>query len=269
MRAAKLLRFSAIFFLIIFSVLLSNYLINLTHFFMKTQRKIILSALLALFFITNVCSASSGQDATGGGLADKMKFGLGVGRGFTAGSTFWAAPKNPSGEYRFLDIFGEYKFSDEYGLRLSVQPTSSSLNLDDGSLDVGYVNVGLTNRVYVGQDKQLCLFFGFETGILSSAKEKGRDYSEKSTELDLCKEEDFKKSHLYRTGSELSKSTSRLKFGWDYECENGLIIGGIFTSTWASADEENNNPKKAKVDVLPLSTQQLFYLGYNFAKLFD
>jgi hypothetical protein len=230
---------------------------------MKTHKKIILSAVLALLFVTNVCSASAGYDYAEDApkLADKMKFGVGIGRGFIEGSPFIA--KRPAGTYIFLDLFGEYKFSDEYGLRLSIQPTSSSLV---EALHVGYCNVGLTHRVYVGQDKQLCLFIGGETSILSSAKLKAKDLLGEDKELDLYKKEDFEK--IYSSKSKLNKVRSKLKIGWDYECENGLIIGGIFTSTWASEDEENDD-KNNSVYVLPASTQQLVYLGYNFAKLFN
>ena len=232
---------------------------------MKTQNKIIFSAVLALLFVTNVYGTSTGYDATGGRLADKMKFGVGIGRGFIEGSPFLA--ESPAGTYTFLDLFGEYKFSDEYGLRLSIQPTSSSLvQASDQSLHVGYCNVGLTHRVYVGQDKQLCLFFGVETSILTSAKKKRKDYLGKNVELDLRKKEDLEKI-TYNSKSKLNEVRSRFKIGWDYECENGLIIGGIFTSTWASEDKENDD--KNSVYVLPASTQQLFYLGYNFAKLFE
>jgi len=237
---------------------------------MKTKRKLLsIVSLVTVFLTTEAHAASATHEHGAPRLSDTVKFGMGLGRGFSDGSPMMAAEEgHPAGEYRFLDLFGEYRFSNEYGLQLSVRPTS--LHAHEEAVKAGYYTVGLTNRIYVGQEKRLCLFFGLEFSYLGSAKMKIRSvgYGGEAKEVvrDLCKKEDLKK--VFGSSCKLEKSQSSLKFGWDYECENGLIIGGIFTSSWATGQEDQRNSEHENmVKILPVNTQQLFYIGYNFAKL--
>ena len=80
----------------------------------------------------------------------------------------------PGGGYTALDFFGEYKFNDASGLRLSVQPTFSNFSdfAENALQDNIYMNVSFIFRHYVGTKKQLCLFFGPQMAFLLSAKYK-------------------------------------------------------------------------------------------------
>jgi hypothetical protein len=232
--------------------------------------------LFALLFVTNVYGAPEGYNDTGDApkLLDRVKFGVGFCKGLGVGSPIITGfPESAS--YNSLDIFGEYKINDEIGVRLSVQPTYLQEAAASGNIEMkSYVKIAPTLRVYVGKDKQFCLFFSPQMGYLLSAKQKSQDYNGKEEVLNYFVAKDLEE--IKGKDYEVNRRARGTKFGWDYECKNGLIIGGIFTSEWATENPDTTkkgNPGSSssakKLDLLFLQGQQVLYLGYNFAKLFD
>jgi hypothetical protein len=243
---------------------------------MKTQKKIVYSVLVALLFVTNVYGVPEGYDYAEDTpkLSDKVKFGVGLGRGIAQGSPIVVGSKVHL--YSFIDFFGEYKINDEIGVRLSVQRTFSKgqEEVEDIVVDVDMtcLKIAPTLRVYMGTDKQFCLFFSPQVGYLSSAKMKYLDHDRKEKVLDFFVAEDLEKA-IGQKGYKVNRWGKGIKFGWDYECKNGLVLGGIFTSEWQlanpNAEDKKNKSGDKSIDIPFLHGQQMFYIGYNFAKLLD
>jgi hypothetical protein len=244
---------------------------------MKTQ-KIILSAVFALLFVTNVYGTSTGYDYSEDApkLADKMKFGVGFGMGLMEGSPHNATLH--SNTYNFIDLFGEYTINDEIGVRLSLQPTISKEVEIRQVTTMGYLKIAPTLRVYMGADRQFCLLFGPQLGWLASAKIKQQTIDNKGKRKeevkDLLVEKD--REEILGKGIKVNRFARGFKLGWDYECQNGLIVGGVLTGEFATSNSYAQTQSRLEspsddhgIDLLVLQGQQLFYIGYNFAKLFE
>ena len=233
---------------------------------MKTQRKIILSALLALFFVTNVCSASSGQDASGGGLADKMKFGVHL------GSILWCHKVGAFAEYKIHDAFGLrtgiMRFKDMYAMKaLHESPKQSAVVVPV------YAAVPLIARFYPGEARQFCMFAGLQVNYLAggesvyfSTSDSQEKIKKKTESLNPFSEKPSPNSDLKNLKDESAQSVpisswgSHLLMGFDYETLGGFQIGleyGYGLSSLAACDEIVGNWTLKPT------------LGYNFAKLFD
>jgi hypothetical protein len=218
---------------------------------MKTQKKIVCSALFALLFVTNVYGAPEGYDYAEDApkLSDKMKFGLGVGLGSGAKSIFLGG--STQSLYVYADFFGEYKINNSIGVRLSLQRTTQinvrpnvSKIMPPGeaySEEQGYCKIAPTLRVYVGTNKKFCFFLGPQVGFLLSSGLKYQNYYGKEKVLEILVEKNLESTGL--KGHKLNRVAYGVKFGWDYESENGFIIGVLFGRE--SPIGNRNTPNKA------------------------
>jgi hypothetical protein len=252
---------------------------------MKTQEKIVCSALVALLFVTNVYGAPGRYDYAGDApkLSDKIKFGWGLGLGSGAESIFLGGSTQSS--YVYADFFGEYKINNSIGVRLSLQPTTQinvrpnvSKIMPPGeaySEEQVYYKIAPTLRVYMGKNKKFCFFLGPQMGYLASDEWKCQDDYGKEKILDMLAEKDLEKTNI--KGRKLNRWANGFKFGWDYESEKGFIIGVLFGKEWAignrntlnKASRSTSSSSNKNLDALWLEGIDLFYLGYNFAKLLD
>jgi hypothetical protein len=250
---------------------------------MKTQRKMICGALVALLFVANVYGAPREYDGAEDApkLSDKMKFGVGAGLGWVGGNSL-VLEKPYLSLCSFSDFFGEYKINDRIGVRLSLRPTScvaSEIPTGEESVasseERGCLKIAPTLRVYMGTNKKFCFFLGPQVGYLRNAKFKKAGHDGKNKVLDYFVEEDLEEMGF--GGRKINHWALGLKWGWDYECNNGLIIGGLLTIEWGgkgsdAASKKGSSGSSSSGESLSLSFLrgvEIFYLGYNFAKLFN
>lgn len=244
---------------------------------MKTQKRVVLGALFALLFVTNVHGASEGYDYEGGSkLSDKMKFGVGFGVGVGKSSAIFEDLIHTLGVH--TDFFGEYKINNRIGVRLSLQPALLSVFEQEGKCieEQTHWKIAPTLRVYMGKNKKFCLFLGPQVGYLSQAQLRMKKHDNKKERIvDYFSEEDLKAIKL--EGYKVNRWAWGLKFGCDYESKKGLIIGGLLNvelpignrNTFKKESNSGSSSSSKSLDVLWLGGQQVFYLGYNFAKLLD
>ena len=246
---------------------------------MKTQKRIVCSALFALLSVTNVYGAPEGygyaEDAPK--LSDKMKFGVGFGAGIGSRSSIDKDLILPI--YRYGNFFGEYKINNSIGVRLSLQPTRLNILKEEieGRFEGQvYWKIAPALRVYMGKNKKFCFSLGPQIGYLASAKQKDQDhYSGKKKVLDYFVEKDLEKINM--KGHKLNRVAYGFKFSWDYESKGGFIIGVLFgrelpignRNTLNEASRSGSSLSNKNLDALWLKGLDLLYLGYNFAKLLD
>jgi hypothetical protein len=224
------------------------------------KKILILSALFAWLFGANVHGVLAAIDSETPTLMEEVRFGMGFGLGVCGERSSPFIADNPDGEYRFLDFFGEYMIDSEFGIRLSVQPTFYAQSSTGRCLNLQIWKIAPTIRVYVGSGKRLCFFLGPQIAILARANLESLSFGKVKQFNLLDHDRDDK----------VAKTKTFLKLGWDYECENGVIVGGVFTTEWKLNDGSKKmakEPAKCDLDLFPSASQQLFYVGYNFAKL--
>jgi hypothetical protein len=226
------------------------------------KKILILSTLFAWLFGANVHGALAAIDFEAPTLVERVKFGVGFGLGVHGDESSLLIADITDEKYRFLDFFGEYMIDSEFGIRLSVQPAFYSQSSTEECLNLQIWKIAPTVRMYVGSGKRLCLFLGPQIAILARATEEYLSCG-KVKQINLLDRD--------RDGK-LAKTKTFLKLGWDYECENGVIVGGMFATEWKLNDDSKKIAKKTAkgyVDIFPSASQQLFYVGYNFARLLE
>ncbi len=245
---------------------------------MKTKRKIIISALLALFFITNVCSAKSFSDE------NQMKYGVVLKPHFSSIDTLSFVDSTVFAPA--IEFFDEFRLSSVVGLRFSLEYAyrGSKIFVDEKSLIMHHllskipgfpeftsgdiaetelvfrtqeVQLAVTPRFYLGGDEEFSIFVGPYLSYIRAAKLK----------ISSGDNIAIADADLFAADNKGDETISRIDYGivmgLDYEFDSGVTLGCSY-----SVGHKNVLPKIMS----PLSAKKSsggITLGYNFAKLFD
>lgn len=208
-------------------------------------------------------------------LANKIKFGLGVGLGVSILNPSGKSEGNISedsssveGKVSFpVEGYGEYLF-DSVGLRLSLKHASKGTREKDKILEnyiertmaLNYFMVAPMLRWYPGKAKQFCIFIGPRLGYLYSAKYKEKVKGRETLNVNLLKNS--------LQDAKMRRWDWSITFGWDYETKKGFIWGALFSADVSLSKilKFEKSQEGEEVNFRNLYGQVL-YIGYNFAKL--
>jgi hypothetical protein len=229
----------------------------------KTQKKLLLSALFMLFFVVNVhgkTQRSRPLEGTSGLELKRIKFGCklkfqNAGIFFIDTRSKKIKDKGKQISRPSFDLFGEYLPDSALGIRLSLGYSGQGgeekvLLQRDHSLRIylNYIMLSAILRCYPGSSRQFCLFGGYWGSWLTSAKcQNFVDGQEKGDAVDFL-------------SGPIKRTDHGVLFGLDYELDLGVVVGVYYNLARQRFDDESRS--------IGYSNYSLGYtLGYNFAKL--